>query len=220
MHAGDIARKIINGVVYECALFPLDYLNCTQLNGSGTYSHCCGTMTDWAGPSARYPYYAPVSCHRISLSGSDNIAMYVSDNQVVTPSGLSWLSFLFMHDNAVPSQTRFTQGQLIGHTGTAGNVTGDHVHLDQCLQNTISLYNTGQACSGTATCYAVPNGVQPTAAFFLTGAETIVNLRGQVFQDVDDYQPGPGPGPGSGGNAGLYFFGLAAGRKKAYLRRG
>lgn len=219
MQQGDTAFKTVGGVRYQCVLFPLDYINCTQLNGSGTYSHCCGTMTDWAGPSARYPYYAPCDCHRISLSGSDNIAMYVSDRQVLTPSGITWFSFLFMHDNNVPSQTSFRQGELIGHTGTAGNVTGDHVHLDQCRKNSIGLAESGQACAGTSNCWYVPGGVQPTAAYFLTGTETIVNLRGQVFQEVGSFTPGPPPTPEPGGeaNAMAYFLlGIAAGKKRRF----
>jgi hypothetical protein len=216
MNAGDTAYQTVNNVLYQVALFPLDYLNCTQLNGAGTYSHCCGTMTDWAGPSTSYPYYAPVDCHRLSLSGSDNVAMYKSDSKVLTPSGVKWLCFLFMHDNNVPSQTSFRQGQLIGHTGVAGNVTGDHVHLDQCLQSTISLQQSGQACAGTSDCWYVPNGVQPTAAYYLTGAEQIVNLRGQTFQTAGSYNPG-----GVSGDAGLIWFiiGKGAGRKKWGFRR-
>ena len=218
MQAGDTAAKTINGVTYECALFPLDYMNCTQVPSAGAYSHCCGTATDWKGNGNRYPYYAPVSCHRISLSGSDNIAKYVSDDQVVTPSGLSYISFLFMHDNSVPSNTRFAQGELIGRTGTAGNVTGDHLHLDQCFGQSITLVNSGITCSGGSTCWEVQNGYMPQYVYFITGDETIVNLQGQLFTNVDHYTPGPGPGPGPGGDnlPAWFFFGLSAGRKKAY----
>lgn len=220
MQQGDTAYKNVGGVRYQCVLFPLDYMNCTQLNGSGTYSHCCGTMTDWAGPSGRYPYYAPCDCHRLSLTGSDNIATYVSDQKVLTPSGVSWFAFLFMHDNSVPTQTSFSQGELIGHTGTAGNVTGDHVHLDQCLKNNIGLEQSGQACAGTSDCWYVPQGVQPTAAYFVTGTETVVNLRGQVFTRVEDYTPGPVPPdpPETEGSKALAWFilGLGAGRKYGF----
>lgn len=220
MQAGDTATKTINGVTYECALFPLDYMNCTQVPSAGAYSHCCGTATDWVGPYTRYPYYAPVSCHRVSLGGSDNIARYVSDDQVVTPSGLSYISFLFMHDNNVPSQISFSQGQLIGRTGTAGNVTGDHVHLDQCFGQSIQLVNSGIVCSGGSTCWEVQGGYMPQYVYFITGDEAIVNLRGQLFTQVDNYTPGPGPGPYPGGSDARLLFGIAIGRKKAYLRRG
>lgn len=220
MRAGQSAYKYIGGSTYQCALFPLDYMYCTQVAGPGNYSHCCGTATDWKGSSSTYPYYAPVDCHRISLSGSDNICMYVSDSQVLTPSGVKWLAFLFMHDNNPPSKTSFNQGELIGHTGTAGFVTGDHVHLDQCLQNTISLVNSGQTCQAGNICWMVPNGVNPAAAYFTTD-ETQVQLLGQSFTKLEDYTPGPGPS-GDGGGLGLgLILGIGAGRKKYMgLRRG
>lgn len=217
MRAGQTAYKTVDGVNYQCALFPLDYMYCTQVAGPGNYSHCCGTATDWKGTSATYPYYAPVDCHRISLSGSDNICMYVSDMKVLTPSGPSWLAFLFMHDNNPPSATSFSQGDLIGHTGTAGFVTGDHVHLDQCLQNTISLVNSGQTCSAGNVCYMVPNGVMPAAAYFTTD-ETEAQLLGQTFTKLEDYTPGGGGGSGSLG-LGL-ILGIGAGRKKYFGLRG
>ena len=49
---------------YEVCLFPLDYLNCTQVWSPSSFSHCCGKPTDWVGTSAHYPYYAPFSCSR------------------------------------------------------------------------------------------------------------------------------------------------------------
>lgn len=218
MRAGQTAYKEYNGVTYQCALFPLDYLNCTQTSGPNSYSHCCGTATDWKGSSSTYPYYAPVDCHRIRLSGSDNICMYVSDRQVLTPSGPTYLSFLFMHDNNPPSQTSFSQGDLIGHTGTAGFVTGDHVHLDQSLTTSISLVNSGQTCSAGNTCWMVPNGVRPYSAYFITEDDTIVNLAGQNFTLLEDYTPGGGGGSGSLG-LGL-ILGIGAGRKKYFGLRG
>lgn len=211
MRAGETATKEYNGVTYQCALFPLDYLYCTQIAGPGQYSHCCGTATDWVGRSARYPYYAPVDCHRVSLSGADNIAMYVSDRNVLTPSGPTYLAFLFMHDNSVPAQTSFRQGDLIGHTGTAGNVTGDHVHLDQCLQTSITLANSGITCSGGSVCWYVPNGVSPTAAYFITENDTIAQTLGQNFTLLTDYTPGGGD---SAGLAAGFLLGIAAGRKR------
>lgn len=191
MQAGDTAYKNVNGTIYQCALFPLDYMYCTQISGPGEYSHCCGTATDWKGSSAIYPYYAPVDCHRTYLGGSDNIAMYVSDDLVLTPSGIRYLAFLFMHDDNPPAATTFQQGDLIGHTGTTGNVTGDHVHLDQCLKNSISLANSGITCQSGTDCWYVVDGVKPELAYFITGQETQVQLLGQNFQTVGGYTPGP-----------------------------
>ena len=224
MRAGQTAYKDVNGTTYQCALFPLSYMYCTQVAGPGNYSHCCGTATDWVGSSSRFPYYAPVDCTRVSVSGSDNIARYVSDNVVLTPSGLKRLAFLFMHDDAPPSATHYRQGDLIGRTGTAGFVTGDHVHLDQCFGSSISLTTDGTVCSAGNTCYYVDGGVTPPAAYFTTD-ETEVQLLGQSFTQLEDYIPGGGGGgddPSSGDAAGLLWIaiGIASGKKKNYLKLG
>lgn len=198
----------------EVALFPLGYINCTQGNGPNTFSHCCGTMSDWAGPSANMAYFAPVSCHRIAgPSGSDNICTYCSDAKVWTPSGLKWLAFLFMHDDNPPSATHFNQGEIIGHTGTAGFVTGDHLHLDQALAQTAPLVTDGTICSGSGTtCYYVQGGVQPTAAYYLTGTETFVSSGQFNFRTWDG---GVTPPPsGDGTNLLWFILGLATRRRK------
>lgn len=192
MLAGQTAYK--NG--YQVALFPLDYLYCTQTSGPGQFSHCCGTATDWIGTTASYPFYAPCDCHRVYSGGSDNIRAYVSDSEVLTPDGVTWLCFAFMHDNNPPdSQTSFRQGELIGHTGTAGHVTGDHMHLDQSPTDFYQLVDSGYACSGSSGhCFYQYDGITPEHAYFITGDETIVNTMGMQFQTVEGYTPGPGPG--------------------------
>lgn len=212
MLAGQIAVYQGN----EVCLFPLPYVNCTQGNGSSTFSHCCGTMSDWAGPTAQMAYYAPFSCTRYSgPSGSDNYTFYVSDNKVWTPSGLQWVGFVVMHDDNPPAATHYNQGDLIGHTGTAGFVTGDHVHLDQAFTQTPSLADSGMTCAGSGTrCWYVPGGVQPDRCYYLTGDETIVS-QGQF--NIPVYDGSVTPGGDGDGNLLWFILGLAAGRNK---RRG
>ena len=217
MKAGQTAYKTVDGVRYQCALFPLDYLYCTQVAGSGSYSHCCGTATDWVGRTSNYPYYAPVDCRRVSLGGSDNIARYVSDRVVLTPSGPKYIAFLFMHDDNPPSKTTFKQGEVIGHTGTAGFVTGDHVHLDECFGQSIVLTTDGTVCPAGNTCYYVENGVRPTQMFFITDEDTLANLEGQNFTKLTDYVPGEGGS--SAPNLLWMAVGLSTG-KKSYLKIG
>ena len=179
MKAGQTATK--DG--YQIALFPLDILNCTQTSGPGQYSHCCGTASDWVGSHARYPIYAPCDCVRIQQT-SDNCA-YRSADRVWTPLGLGYIVFGFGHDNSPPAGTTFRQGQLIGHTGTAGHVTGDHTHITQATGQTYRLINSGITCGSGNTCYYVENNQQIYNIFYITGAETIINTRGMNFQKAD-----------------------------------
>lgn len=171
---------------YQYCLFPLDTLNCTQTSSPSSYSHCCGHPCDWIGQTAQYPYYAPCDCTRIWTYPSDGESIYTSDNPVWTPSGLKYVSFLFAHDNNIPAQTHFNQGELIGHTGTAGFVTGDHVHLDQSLIHNDVITNYGITCSGGNVCWALGSSTYPDLVFYLTGDEIIVDTKGMEFDTVPE----------------------------------
>ena len=186
MLAGETASY--NG--YQYCLFPLSYIYCTQVSGPSSLSHCCGHPADWIGPSANYPYYAPCDCHRTSTIASNGQTIYTSDNQVWTPQGLSYVSFMFAHDNAIPSQTSFRQGELIGHTGTAGQVTGDHVHIDQSLIRNDTSVSYGVTCAYGNLCYALSGSDLPANVFYITGSETIVQTLGNNFVTVP-VQPTP-----------------------------
>ena len=170
---------------YEVCLFPFDWVECTQISGPGQYSHCCGTASDWVGQTgSRDPIYAPFSCSLIysGTPANGNTRAYVSDSQVWTPMGLSRIVVAFTHNNNPPSNLHFNQGDLIAHTGTAGNVTGDHCHLDQCTGTTYTLINSGIVCSGGSTCWYLQDGWDPTFVYYLSGGETIVDTLGQQFQ--------------------------------------
>ena len=176
-------RLIYNG--YEVCLFPFDWVECTQISGPGQYSHCCGTASDWVGQTGSHDaFYAPFTCSLV-YTGSPaqgNTRAYLSDAPVWTPSGLTRVLVAFTHDNTPPTATHFTQGDLIGHTGTAGNVTGDHCHLDQSFNTTYILINSGQTCGSGSVCWYLDGGFDPTFVYYLSGAETVVDTLGQQFQ--------------------------------------
>lgn len=172
---------------HEVALFPLDILNCTQTSGPGQFSHCCGTATDWVGSYAEYPYYAPFSCHRIYQSS--DTCVYLSDSEVWTPSGLQYVSIGFTHDNNPPAETHFNQGDLIGHTGTAGFVTGDHVHIVCSTATSWQYVDSGQTCGSGSHCYYVAGNRYIYEMLFITGDEQIINTRGMDFTVYDGVNP-------------------------------
>lgn len=189
MLAGETASY--NG--YQYCLFPLSYIYCTQESSPSSLSHCCGHPADWIGSYAQFPYYAPCDCVRTGIIASNGQTVYSSVNKVWTPSGLTYVSFLFAHDNNIPSQTSFRQGELIGHTGTAGQVTGDHVHLDQSLHQNDGVVSYGITCAYGNLCYALQYSTYADDVFYITGNETIVRPLSSNFQVVPDHPDPPEP---------------------------
>lgn len=200
MRAGE--KAYYNGV--QVALFPLDYVYCTQIPDPDGFSHCCGTATDWVGPTNQYPFYAPFDCHLVAQNSSENLRAYRSNNPVLTPSGTFYLITGFVHDDNPPSQTSFSQGELIGHTGVTGFVTGDHVHIDQTTAETYTYQASGKICGSGNMCYLVPGGINAVDAYFLSGSETIVTTLGQNFQTWS----------GTGSKIKTWIMGAAALRKR------
>lgn len=170
---------------HQIALFPLDYCRVTQMWGPGTYSHCCNYATDWGFPHEHYPVYAPCDCHLIYADAVGNTRGYQSDDEVWTPQGLQYISFLFTHDETPPDQYSFRQGDLIAHSGQAGHAIGDHVHLECAPGAGKTLISSGQYCDN-GLCYTIRDGCPPNEIFYMTGDETIVNLGGMEFEDADN----------------------------------
>ena len=126
----------------EVMLFPLPYIYISQ-GENGSYSHQGTLNIDFLGWGAngriyQAPMYAPCSCRCVATIDANNKGrIFQSLNEVHTPNGLQYVTFMWFHDNNPIASVgdTFTQGDLIGHTGTAGNVTGDHTHFN-CANGT------------------------------------------------------------------------------------
>ena len=123
-----------NGGV-EVLLFPLPCLYMSQNEGAD-YSHAGTLAMDFLGWGAngriyKAPYYAPCSCTCIASTESAN-RIWQSDNPVLYADGTTdYVTWVQAHDNnPLPVGTHLNQGDLLGHTGTAGFATGDHVHFN------------------------------------------------------------------------------------------
>lgn len=121
---------------YQVALFPMEYIYISQ-GENGSYSHQGILAIDFLGYGAngrilRCPYYAPFDCKVVYHGSYYNV--WESLNDVHTPSGIRKVTFEVAHDNdLLPLGTIRLMGEEIGKTGTAGNVTGDHVHLNSAF---------------------------------------------------------------------------------------
>ena len=117
---------------HEIMLFPLTQLYVTQ-GENGSYSHQGILAMDLVVLDQTHaPLYAPCSCTCVATIDVNNGRIFQSNSEVWTPDGLKYVTFMCYHDNNPIASvgSTFTQGDLMAHTGTAGNVTGDHTHFN------------------------------------------------------------------------------------------
>lgn len=126
----------LNGL--QNALFPFDCMYITNGEDTSSGSHVDMLAIDFVGWSNQtgqiyqYPYYAPFDCVLVAKEYNTMMCWQsLTDvNRIDGTSGITTIGF--GHDNDypnVPIGTIKRQGELIGHTGTRGNV-GDHCHME------------------------------------------------------------------------------------------
>lgn len=133
----------------EVLLFPLEYLYMSQDEG-GDYSHLYTYSIDFLGWGAngriyRCPYYAPCTCKCVQV-GSGSVVWESVDKVHFANGTLNYVTFHFAHDDSATIHyvgQVINQGSPIGATGTTGNVTGDHVHLNTAAGHYAGFYDVG-----------------------------------------------------------------------------
>ena len=142
-------ERLVANDGYEVLLFPLEYMYMSQDEG-GDYSHLYTYSIDFLGWGANgrvyhCQYYAPCTCRCVSVSTGS--VVWQSVNKVHYADGtLDYVTFHVAHDNDVSSiyvGKVVNQGDPLGKTGTAGNVTGDHLHLNTARGTYQGFYDVG-----------------------------------------------------------------------------
>lgn len=128
----------------QVALFTLAGFHISQTD-TGTYSHGGGSVywaTDYLGWNSsgrvyRAPCYAPVDIKLIWKNATECCAVWESLEKVHLANGMiDYLTILVYHDNDIEDNNYYSigtikrQGEIFNRSGTGGNVTGDHVHLE------------------------------------------------------------------------------------------
>ena len=120
----------------EVCLFPFPFL-CMSQDEGGDYSHSGTYNIDflgWSGNGRVYqcPFYAPCTLRCVAIwDATNNNRVYQSVRPVHLADGtIDYLTICFAHDDNPLYNIGdiIAQGQILGHTGTYGNVTGDHTH--------------------------------------------------------------------------------------------
>lgn len=138
-------QKLNDKLGNQVALFPLTGFHITQTD-YGTFSHHGGS-TYWAtdyigwepgiGRVLHAPCFAPVDIKLIFKDADECVAVWESVNKVhLANDTIDYLTLTCYHDNRIEDGDYYSlgtikeQGEEFFITGTGGNVTGDHIHLE------------------------------------------------------------------------------------------
>lgn len=120
----------------ECVLFPLESLYVTRYHHKGD-DYILDLIDYQNGKQIlTAPLYAPVSMKCVHVGTFEENMPTVTweslDPVLFVDGTIDYLTLSISHDDNFSDYTVgevIFQGSIIGHTGTAGEVTGDHTHL-------------------------------------------------------------------------------------------
>lgn len=194
MKAGQTSVR--NGI--EDILFPMETCNITQGDFVGTHA---GTYAvDLAGrDTGRDLAYFPFSavCKATDTPRNGNAAFWESSNPVRFADGtVDYCTLMIIHDNDLtgiyPGAT-YKQGVQMAQEGTAGNATGNHLHVEIAKGKFSHMYDQNQY--GV---YHLPNNMPIEKACFFDGTELICGTGPWIYLNDVSVETKPKPTPSKG----------------------
>lgn len=171
---------------YEKPIFPMKYMAITQ-GYNGNYSHKGSMAIDIAGKDRGIDdATAPATSIIKRISGSN---VYLETiNQVKWANGtVDYATFMLAHDNNVKDLRVgqiIPQGKIFYQEGTAGNATGNHIHL------TIAKGRYAGGFYNTYKNWCLKNQVAPETCLWVKTGTNIIKDGGYkwVYTDSDFYE--------------------------------
>ncbi len=159
---------------YEYALFPMTSMNITQ-GVNGGFSHQGTDAIDTCGRDGGIEdAYAPFSGRIVKIYDGYQVWLE-SDAPVMYADGtIDYMTVLFLHDNDTSDLyvgKQIKQGEVFFQEGTAGNATGNHIHIE-CARGKMSGSGWHQNSYGI---WMINNSILPYDALFITQNTNVIN---------------------------------------------
>lgn len=129
----DITGEVSENGGYQLAVLPCrGTVYITQAEG-GDFSHLGSLAVDFAYSATKVPLYAPFDMICV-YKDSSATTVWQSDKEVKCADGsISYVTMNTIHSDDWNSNNvgdKKQKGEVYAYTGTSGNVTGDHTHIE------------------------------------------------------------------------------------------
>ena len=165
----------------QAAVMPLKKIDVTQKAG-GSVSHA-GTKNVDFGKSQNL--YAPFDCKVVykdtSYAGGNSIVIESTSKVRFADGTYDYMCVLTAHDDDISDLSKgktIKKGTVYYHTGTYGNVTGEHVHMCVAKGRYAGQY---QNSDGN---WELKNSILPSNAFFIDASTTISDAGGYTWKSL------------------------------------
>ena len=166
----------------ECVLFPMKYMRITQ-GINGKYSHKGDMALDLGGKDTGIdPIFMPCTMKLVWKDAKIGAVLYESTKKVhMADETEDYIHMLTIHDDKISDLVKgrtYKQGTETGDEGTAGNATGNHVHLVFGKGKYQGGYPMKKNSYGT---WVLPKQIDPRNVMFINGT-TILDDDGYDFK--------------------------------------